>query len=38
MGTTILTGLNLMSQKEALSALETSLREGRALAHWTQKK
>ncbi len=38
MGTSILTGLNLMSQKEAMSAIATSLREGRALAHWTQKK
>jgi anthranilate phosphoribosyltransferase len=38
MGTTILTGLKLMAQDEALIAVEKSLREGLALAHWTRKK
>jgi len=37
MGVSILTGLHLMSQDAALSAIETSLREGHALSHWMYK-
>ncbi len=38
MGVTVLTGLGLMTSSTALTALETALREGHALAHWTYNK